>query len=76
MGSQRVRRNLATDTFPFFSHTYGASQLAVPVKNLPANVGDARHMGSISGLGRSPGEGNSRLLQCSCLESSKDGGDW
>ena len=31
------------------------------VKNLPANAGD---MGSISGLGRSPGEGNG---QHSCL---------
>ena len=25
-------------------------------KNLPANAGDARDVGSISGLGRSPGE--------------------
>ena len=28
------------------------------VKNLPANAGDARDMGSIPGLGRSPGVGN------------------
>ena len=35
------------------------------VKNPPANEGD---MGSISGSGRSPGEGNSNSLQCSCLE--------
>ena len=28
------------------------------VKNLPANVGDARDMGSIPGSGRSPGGGN------------------
>ena len=27
------------------------------VKNLPANVGDLRYLGSIPGLGRSPGEG-------------------
>ena len=27
------------------------------VKNLPASAGDIRTMGSISGLGRSPGEG-------------------
>ena len=26
------------------------------VKNLPANTGDARDVGSIPGLGRSPGE--------------------
>ena len=41
------------------------------VKNLPANAGDARDMGSISGLGRSPGEGNSNLLKYSCLENSR-----
>jgi len=37
------------------------------VKNLPAN---ARDMGSIPGLGRSPGEGNGNPLQYSCLENS------
>ena len=30
----------------------------------------------ISGLGRSPGEGNGNLLQYSCLENSMDGGAW
>ena len=33
------------------------------VKNLPANAGDVRDMGSILGLGRSPGGGNGNLLQ-------------
>ena len=32
------------------------------VKNLPANAGDARDMGSIPGLGRSTGAGNSSIL--------------
>ena len=41
------------------------------VKNLPANAGD---MGSISGSGRSPGEGNGYQLQYSCLENSMDRG--
>ena len=36
------------------------------LKNLPANTGDARDTGWISGLGRSPGEGNDNPLQCSC----------
>ena len=27
-------------------------------KNMPANAGDTRDVGSISGLGKSPGEGN------------------
>ena len=43
------------------------------VKNLPASVGDA---GSIPGLGRSPGEGNSNLLQYSCLENPMDREAW
>ena len=43
------------------------------VKNTPANAGDA---GFISGLGRSPGEGNGNPLQYSCLENSMDRGTW
>ena len=34
------------------------SQVVLMVKNLPANPGDIRDVGSIPGLGRSPGEGN------------------
>ena len=41
------------------------------VKNLPTNVGD---LGSIPGLGRSPGEGNGNPLQYSCLGSPMDRG--
>ena len=52
----------------------GASQVAQVVKNLPANAGDAGDMGSISGLGRSPGEESSDPLQYSCLENSMDRG--
>ena len=37
------------------------------------NAGD---LGSIPGLGRSPGEGNVYLLQYSCLENSMDRGAW
>ena len=43
------------------------------VKNLPANTGDT---GLIPGLGRSPGEGNSNLLQYSCLENPMGRGAW
>ena len=46
------------------------------VKNLPANVGDVRDVGSIPGLGRSPGEGNGSPLQYSCLENPMDRGAW
>ena len=43
------------------------------VGNLPANSGDA---GSIPGSGRSPGEGNGKLLQYSCLGNPMDRGAW
>ena len=46
------------------------------VKNLPANTGAPRDMGLIPGLGRSPGEGNGKPLQYSCLENSMDRGAW
>ena len=39
------------------------------VKNLPANAGDLRDMGSIPGSGRSPGEGNGNPLKNFCLEN-------
>ena len=40
---------------------------------LPANAGDT---GSILGLGRSPGEGNSNPLQYSCLGKPMNRGAW
>ena len=43
------------------------------VKNLPANAGD---VGSIPGLGRSPGEGNGNPLQYSSLDNLMDRGAW
>ena len=42
------------------------------VKNLPANAGDVRDAGSISGLGRYPGKGNGNPLQYSYLENPID----
>ena len=46
------------------------------VKNLPANVGDLRYVGSVSGLGRSPGVGRGNQLQHSCLENPMNRGPW
>ena len=40
-------------------------------KESACNAGD---QGSVSGLGRSPGEGNGYPLQYSCLENSTDSG--
>jgi len=53
-----------------------ASQVALVVKNLPANAGDVGDPGSIPGSGRSPGEGNGNQLQYSCLENFMDRGPW
>ena len=50
--------------------------MALLVKNPSVNAGDVRDAGSIPGLGRSPGEGNSNPLQYSCLENPMDRGAW
>ena len=41
-----------------------------------ASASNAGDLGSIPGLGRSPGEGNGNPLQYSCLENPMDGGAW
>ena len=46
------------------------------VKNPPDNAGDSRDVGLIPGLGRSPGVGNGKPLQYSCLENPTDRGAW
>ena len=46
--------------------------MALLVKNPPANARDAGDTGSIPGSGRTPGEGNGKPLQCSCLENPVD----
>ena len=46
------------------------------VKNVPANIGDARDVGSIPGVGRSSGEGNGNPVQYSCLGNPMDRGAW
>ena len=46
-----------------------ASLVAQTVKNPPAN---AENLGSVPGLGTSPGEGNGNPLQYSCLENAMD----
>ena len=53
-----------------------ASQVALVIKNLPANAGDIRDVGSIPESGRSPGGGHSNPLQYFCLENPMDRGAW
>ena len=52
------------------------SQVALVVKNLPANARDIRDASLIPGLGRSPGEGSGNPLQYSCLGNPMDRGAW
>ena len=44
------------------------------IKNLPANAGNVRDAGWITGLGRSPGGGHDNPLQYSYLENPMDTG--
>jgi len=53
-----------------------AYQVALVVKNPPANTGDTRDLDSIPGSGRSPGRGHDNLLQYSYLENPMDRGAW
>ena len=46
------------------------------VKSLPTSAGDTGDVGSIPGLGRSPGKGNGYPFQYSCLENPIDREAW
>ena len=54
----------------------GVSQVALVVKNPPANAGDTRDMDSVPGSGRSPGGGHGNPLQDSHLENPMARGAW
>ena len=57
--------------FPL-THHFRASQVALVVKNPPANAGDVRDAGLIPGLQRSPGGEHGNTLPYSCLENPMD----
>ena len=50
--------------------------MVLVVKNLSANAGDLRDVGSIPGYGRSPGGGNGNPLQYSCLGNPMERMAW
>ena len=50
--------------------------MALVIKNPSANAGGIRDVGSIPGLGKSPGGGQGNPLQYSCLENPKHLGSW
>ena len=55
---------------------FSTSQVALGVKNPPANAGDMRDAGSIPGSERSPGGGHGIPLQYSGLQNPMDRGAW
>ena len=69
------RQEMSFDTCVFV-HLDWASQMALVLKNTPANAGDLRSANSISGSGRFPGKGNGNLLQYFCLENPMDRRAW
>ena len=60
---------------PFYP-VFWASQLALVIKNLPANVRDKREAGSNPRSGRYPGEEHGNPFHYSCLENAMDTGAW
>ena len=52
----------------------GASQVALGKE--PTNAGDIRDVGSVPGLGRSPGGGHGNPLQYYCLKNPTVRGAW
>ena len=58
--------------FTVSNNAFGASLIAQSVESACS----ARDLGSIPGLGRSPGEGNDNPLQYHCLENLMDRGAW
>jgi len=50
--------------------------VALVVKNLPANAGDIRDVGSIPGWGRFPRGGDGNPFQYSCLQNPMERGAW
>ena len=51
-------------------------EVALVVKNSPANEGDVTDVVSVPGSGRSPGEGHGNPFEYPCLEDPMDRGAW
>ena len=58
------------------SRVVEASQVALVVKNPPANEGDVTEAGLIPGWRRSPGGGHHNPFQYPCLKNPMDRGAW
>ena len=74
---QAVTRQLLVTTWVLRKYcTLGDSPDGSAGKESACNVGDTGDVGSIPGLGVSPGGGNSNPLQYSCLKNPTDRGAW
>ena len=62
--------------FQQYKMEFGGFPGGTVVKNMPANAGDTRDMGSMPGSGRFPGGGNGTLLQYSSQGNPMDRGTW
>ena len=66
----------------YFNWLASNISLSLPLRDFPGvsdgkvSVYNAGDLGSIPGLGRSPGEGNGNPLQDYCLENPMDRGAW
>ena len=76
-GGKRLHSAGSSARGSVMTQTGGGWEVGFPggsdVKESSSNVGD---LGSIPGLGRSPGGGHGNLLQYSCLENPTDRGAW
>ena len=69
--------NSYVETLTLSAAVFGDRVLGLPYSSDgKASACSAGDLGSIPGLGRSPGEGNGNPLQYSCLENSMGGGAW
>ena len=55
---------------------YTTKETSLVAQMVKVSAYNARDLGWIPGLGRSPGEGNGNPLQYYCLENSMDRGAW
>ena len=74
-GADRMFQHFPLPNLPSLT-SLPALQVALVVRNPPANAGDKRDSGSIPGSGRSSGRGHSNPLHYSCLENPADRGTW
>ena len=75
-GAQLYNHKHLLSTYYMLEGGSSTIQVALVVKNPPANAGDSGDLGSIAGLGRSPEGGHRNPLQYSGLENPMDREAW